>query len=257
MLVSVDGEQPLALDLGTGLRALGESLLSSHGRPLRVNALLTHLHFDHILGLPFFSPLHERGAHLTLYGPSQAGECLRTALERAVQPPFFPVKMVEFGGEIDVREFAAELGDTGEESVDIGRIVVSARRVPHPGNTLGFRVEAGGKTVVYIPDHQAPADRWTVPEAILALCDGADILLHDAQYNDEEYEAKPDWGHSTVGYAVRVAAESGAKRLFLFHHDPSHTDSDVSALLSEAMGHPDAHRLEAVAVAEEGATVEV
>jgi ribonuclease BN (tRNA processing enzyme) len=264
VLVSVDGALPLILDLGTGLRALGEAF-DLEGRPLRANALLTHLHFDHILGLPFFAPLHEPGAHLTVYGPSQEGEQLRTALERAVQPPFFPVKMVEFGGEIDVRDLtgldrsrATRTSDApGSDRVKLAKISVRAVRVPHPGNTLGFRIQADGRTLVYIPDHQAPMDRSTVPDAVLSLCNGADLLLHDAQYSDEEFEEKPDWGHSTVGYAVRVAAESGVRRLHLFHHDPSHTDRDVGALLRKARRAAGARRLEEVTVAKEGATVVV
>jgi phosphoribosyl 1,2-cyclic phosphodiesterase len=248
-LVSVEGQPPLILDLGTGLRALGEALRHAELTPLRANALLTHLHFDHILGLPFFAPLHEPGAHLTVYGPRQdGGDHLRETLASAVEPPFFPVKMVEFGGEIDVREVA-------DEAFTLGRIHVRASLVPHPGNTLGFRIEADGRTLVYLPDHQAPPDRVGVPDAVVELCKGADVLLHDAQYSDDEFAMKPDWGHSTVAYAVRVAAVSAVRRLFLFHHDPLHTDRDVGLLLRRARRLPEARRLVQLSAATEGTTV--
>lgn len=263
-LVSVDGEPPLVLDLGTGMRALGEVLRRQarrEGRPLHAQALLTHLHFDHILGLPFFAPLHDPGARLTVYGPPQEREHLREALAGAVQPPFFPVKMVELSGEIDVREVGGPFGGTAAGPLDssfmLGRISARATRVPHPGSTLGFRIEGEGKALVYLPDHQAPLDRETVPDDVRALCEGADLLLHDAQYSDDEFASKPDWGHSTVAYALRVAAESGVRRLLLFHHDPSHTDRDVAKLLRGARRLADACRVKEVSVASEGSTVVV
>ncbi|MGH8981408.1 MAG: MBL fold metallo-hydrolase [Acidimicrobiales bacterium] len=248
-LVSVEGEPPLVLDLGSGLRALGE-LLCRKEAPLEATALLSHLHIDHLLGLPFFGPLHEPGARLTVFGPPQEGARLRDILDRAVKPPFFPVTMAELGGEVDVRE-------VDDEELRIGAIGVRAARVPHPGVTLGFRVTAGGRSVVYIPDHQAPPDCREVPEPVRALCDGADLLVHDAQYTDAEYAAKPDWGHSTVSYALRVAAASGVRRLALFHHDPSHSDEDMDELLGAARRLPDAARLDELTVATEGKTVTV
>jgi len=257
VLVTIEGDLPLVLDLGTGLRALGDVLgpqLRAEGRPLRANALLTHLHFDHILGLPFFAPLHDPGAVLDVYGPRQDGSSLQETLHAAVQPPFFPVHMADFRGEVAFHDTDT---DAGGGDFAIGTAKVRARPVPHRGSTLGFRVEADGVSCVYLPDHQAPVDRLAVPDGVLELCEGADLLIHDAQYTDEEFVEKPDWGHSTVAYAVRVAAESGARRLLLFHHDPSHSDRDLDHLLGQARRLQDARRLRDVSVAAEGLTVDV
>lgn len=249
--VRVDGESPLVLDLGTGLRALGDVLQATgrrEGRPIHASALLTHLHFDHILGLPFFSPLLDPGAVLTVYGPPQDGLSLHDSLAAAVQPPFFPVQMMDLAGELDFREVL-------NEEFTIGSLNVRAAQVPHPGTTLGFRVEAGGKSLAYLPDHQAPLDRRTVADSVRELCDGVDLLLHDAQYTDEEFATKASWGHSTVAYAVRVAAECSAARLLLFHHDPAHSDREIGVLLRRARRLPDARRVNDVSVAVEGMTV--
>ncbi len=249
--IRLDGEAPLVLDLGTGLRALGDVLRASarrEGSPLRASALLTHLHFDHILGLPFFSPLLDPGAVLTIYGPSQEEGTLRETLASAVQPPFFPVQMTDAAGEIDIRE-------VDDQEFTVGAFTVRAARVQHPGRTLGFRVDAGGSSLAYLPDHQAPLDRRTVAPGVRELCDGVDVLLHDAQYTDDEFSSKSAWGHSTVAYAVRVAAECSARRVLLFHHDPSHGDREMGVLLRRARRLPDARRVDDVSVAVEGMTV--
>jgi len=254
VLVEVEGEPPLILDLGTGLRALGETLdhpLHEAGLPLEATALLTHLHYDHILGLPFFSPLRVPGAVLDVYGPSQEEGSLQEVVSGAVQPPFFPINVGEFRGDLRFHDL------DGTDDLTFGGIKVKVRPVPHRGHTLGFRVEADGRSVAYLPDHQAPADRRAVDEGVLELCDGADLVIHDAQYTDDEFVTMSDWGHSTVAYAVHVAAEAGAHRLALFHHDPSHADKEIDRLLSRARRMASQRHLHEVTAAAERSTVEL
>jgi len=192
--LEADATPLLIMDLGTGLRALGEVLdrqLHRQGKPLEATALLTHLHFDHIMGLPFFRPLQDPGAIIDVYGPSQENMTLQEVMKSVVQPPFFPIEMSEFRGEL-------RFLDTADDDLVVGNAKIRSRTVPHRGHTLGFRIEADSKTVVYLPDHQAPLDRQEVSDAVLELCEGADVLIHDAQYTDEEFTEKHDWGHSTV-----------------------------------------------------------
>ena len=135
------------------------------------------------------------------------------------------------GGEQGYLPFAAV--DVGAEDFSVGAAKVMARPIPHAGVTLGYRIEADGRSVAYMSDHQAPLDRRAVPEAVLELCQDVDLLIHDGQYTEDEFSAKADWGHSTAAYAVHVAAETGAKRLLLSHHDPSHTDRELDKILSQ------------------------
>lgn len=252
MLVEVDGEPPLIIDLGTGLRALGQQLdssLAASGAPLRANALLSHLHYDHVLGIPFFAPMRHADAVVEVYGPAQENERLEDTLASMVRPPFFPIHMGQFEGSFRFHDL------TGTDEFAIGAIKVKVRAVAHIGRTLGFRLEADGHVLAYVSDHQAPPDLCFVEPEILELCDGVDLLLHDAQYTEAEFARVPHWGHSTAGYAVHVARESGAKRLALFHHDPSHTDAEIDRMLDEARHLASSSPALEVDAASEGGTV--
>ena len=254
VLLEVTGEPPLILDMGTGLRALGHHLnapLIAAGRPLRGNALLTHLHYDHILGTPFFPPMRDPGALLDIFGPAQGGSSLQTTMASMVKPPFFPVHMADFRGELNYHDLGSD------DEFAIGGISVKARKIPHIGSTLGFRIEAEDIAVAYMPDHQAPLDRTTVEDAVLELCDGADLLIHDAQYTEEEFVELFDWGHSTPAFAVHVAIRAGVKRLDMFHHDPGHTDRQIDTMLRGARQIAGSEGKVDVGAAKEGATIEL
>lgn len=254
VLVEVEGEHPLILDLGTGLRALGGYLhppLQAARTPLQASVLLTHLHYDHVLGLPFFSPLRDPGAVLQVYGPSQQGGSLHDVLSSLVEPPFFPIAMADFHGDLRCHDI------DGSAEFAVGGIHVKARPVNHIGHTLGFRIEAEGRSVAYISDHQAPLDQRTVDKHVLELCEDADLVMHDSQYTEKEFAIMSDWGHSTEAYAVRVAVESGARRLCLFHHDPAHSDDQVDRMLDHARRLASKHNLNEVGAAAEGESVDL
>ena len=253
VLVEVDDEPPLVLDMGTGLRALGHHLnaaLVPTGRPLRGNCLLTHLHYDHVLGTPFFPPMRDPGALLEIYGPAQA-DSLQSTMAGMVKPPFFPVHMSDFRGELRYHDLK------GNDEFHLGGIAVKVRTITHIGNTLGFRIEADGASVAYMPDHQAPVDRTTVSNEVLELCDGVDLLIHDSQYTEDEFVELFDWGHSTPAYAVHVANAAGARRLDMFHHDPGHTDRQLDAMLRSARQVAQATGKVQVNAAKEGATFDL
>jgi len=218
-----DDAPPIIFDLGTGLRPYADRCTEEfHG-----TALLSHLHWDHVQGLPFFTPLHREGSTFDVYGPRQEAAPLGDVFAEMMRPPFFPILPSQLTG--DVR-----FHSTGEDDFPVGGAKVRSRWVRHVGPTLGFRVEFHGLTVAYVPDHgpgchpEHPDDY--IPPEMLELCDGVDVLIHDAQHTPAEYEAKRHWGHCTVDYAVHVAREAGARRLVLFHHDPSHGDDDLDVI---------------------------
>jgi phosphoribosyl 1,2-cyclic phosphodiesterase len=250
--VDVGAGPPIVLDLGTGLRPLGDALAATPALgdgPLEITSLLTHLHWDHLIGLPFFVPAHREGGTMTVYGPRQEGPSLPEMVQNMVRPPFFPVQVDDIPGCIDFVE-------VDDDDLAIGPAKVRVRRIPHVGTNLGFRIEVDGVSVAYLSDHQQ-SDDFSLARGALELCDGADLVIHDSQYTDAEYAVKATWGHCTPDYAVHVAAESGAKTLALFHHDPTHADDQVDAMLERAQGLSNAGRLGAVVAAKEGLTLDL
>lgn len=219
------GQPPLVLDLGTGVRMWGRSL--SRDVPVEVHALVTHLHWDHVQGLPFFAPLLHPETSLSVYGPGDDDLPLVDAFGRFMTPPFFPVRSDQLPASVSFR-------DVRSESFSVAEAEVLARPVPHTGLTVGYRIAIDDVIIAYVPDHQQPLDDplWVAPE-VLELCQGADLLIHDAQFHRDSFEAKATWGHCTADYAVEVARQAEVSELVLFHHDPSHDDDFLDALTAE------------------------
>lgn len=248
--VSVEGDDRtlLVLDAGTGIRCLG---LKLEDDLRRVNILLTHLHMDHLQGLPFFAPLRRRGVEVHIWGPaslwtsasrsesaekgsiSTAGISLRQRLLRYLSPPLFPVSVRELLSDIHFHELASD-------TFVIGGFTVISQMVLHLNPTLGFRIEEGGRTLAFIPDHEPVISssafgrqpEWT---SGYALAKGVDLLIHDAQYTREEYQERVGFGHSSLFDAVKFAELARVRRCLLFHHDPAHSDDLLDRLFGELL----------------------
>ena len=248
VVVDADGEPPLMLDLGTGIRAFGAT--QPVDGTFAATALVSHLHWDHVQGLPFFPPIDREGAQFDIYAPAQDGERLGETFGRLMAPPFFPITYEDLRGKITWHEVVDD-----DFAIPGGK--VKARPVPHCGAMAGYRVEIGGYSIAYVSDHQAPLGLDRVDDAVLELCDGVDLLIHDAQYTTEEFAAKSHWGHCTVDYSVLVAREAGARHLVLYHHDPAHADDELDRLLEGARRTASRLGVDEVTSAYEGLEIEL
>lgn len=226
VVIERDGEAPIVCDAGTGLRFYGLDLGSEQ---FDGTMLISHLHWDHVQGLPFFPQLLNTQSKARLIGPPQDDTSFQEALFNFVKPPYFPVELDALAGDM-------AFDDMWNETIEIGSATVTARSVPHNGRTNGYRIEWDDLVIAYIPDHQEPADGESIDAGVLELVDGADLLIHDSQFTPELLAERHDWGHCTTRYAANVADRGGAKRLAMFHHDPLHDDETMDSLLAEAQG---------------------
>ncbi len=248
--LEVEGEAPIVFDLGTGLRPYGASL----GGAAEVRVLLTHLHWDHVQGLPFFAPLFFADSRLDVFAPRQEEGPVGEVFAGMMRPPYFPITP-------DALAAPIRFHDAGNDDFAVGEAKVRSRWIRHVGPTLGFRVDWNGASVAYLPDHgqgcgDPPSDDY-VPDDVLALCDGADLVIHDAQHTRDEFGPKRHWGHCTVDYAVHVAKEAGAHTVALFHHDPTHGDEMLDEINVAAEDHAASRDLGGLITATEGQRVQL
>ncbi|MBW2282523.1 MAG: MBL fold metallo-hydrolase [Deltaproteobacteria bacterium] len=222
----------LVLDAGTGIRRLGDTIERDVGR---VDVLLTHLHMDHIQGLGFFEPLFWPDCEVHVWGPSSTTMSLHDRLTRYLSPPLFPVRLRDLACNLQLHDVVPL------RSFSIGEVEIQTRLVCHPGPTVGYRIECGGASMTYLPDHE-PAlgaedylgEHDWIPG--IDLAEGVDLLIHDAQWSAEEYPRYVGWGHSSLPQALDFAAAAGVKKLIPFHHDPTHSDEMLDRLFDEQEG---------------------
>jgi phosphoribosyl 1,2-cyclic phosphodiesterase len=237
------GQDIMIFDAGTGIRELGLTLIQeSLGEPLTVHLFISHTHWDHIQGFPFFVPAYEGTTTLHVYGSPGQGRSLEKLLTGQMDPDYFPVAFGDLESALEIHEYRGT-------DFTVGDATISAMYLNHPGMCLGYRVQHQDRTLVYATDHepyrstlphvgQRGEEGWefgqVLDEEIVRFAANADLYIGEAQYTDEEYRGRVGWGHSSLSATVGVALKAGAKSLAIYHHDPMHSDEVISEMLNKA-----------------------
>jgi len=221
------GKDIVILDAGTGLRQLGQTLLKEFTRgSLNLSLLLSHTHWDHIQGLPFFAPIYEARCRLRILGCEGARKSIVGALTGQMESTYFPVPFSKLPSNIEIEELS-------DFNFAIGGLLVRAQRANHPGMTVGYRLFAPDGIIVFFPDTEPR--KGGDDREMLDFIRGADVLILDSQYDRSEYNRHKGWGHGCVDDSVSLALKAGVKKLILFHHDPNHDDQKMDAIVKSAV----------------------
>jgi len=226
-------QQLFVFDAGSGIKALGDWLLSQSRKRIRAKIFISHPHWDHINAFPFFVPLYQQGNEFEILGPNQGDTTMRELISAQMDGVYFPITFVEFAARVYFR-------DLEEETSEVEGIEVQSKLLSHPGKCLGYRVNYNGRSICYITDNEMflEESEFHSPyyETRLAeFCRDADVLITDTTYTDEEYETKVGWGHSCISKVVELADAAQVKKLFLFHHDPDQSDAAIDEKHSTAV----------------------
>ena len=234
------GEQMLVCDAGTGLRLLGIDWVGRAGRPTNVHLFLSHTHFDHIQGFPFFAPVFQKDVTIFLYDPTGRSDSNRDRIFGQMVPAYCPVSVRDLAARIVTVPF--------DRSISVSpNLTVEAIEQVHPGGSWGYAFEHEGQRLLYATDSELdfqllnangenlnPQDERHFPAEVLAFYKNADLVVADSQYTDEEYRTRRGWGHARFLTVVDLAAAARVRRLALFHHDPRHTDSQMDSIVEQA-----------------------
>ena len=240
-----DGEI-IVLDAGSGIRPLGIELdREFQARPIKLSLLITHAHWDHIQGFPFFKSAYDSKNEIRIFGFDGAGATFREIMAEPMKVPFFPITMRELSAQMDINKL-------NEMKFSLGKLDIHAAFVNHPGVCVGYRIFTSAGSVAFLPDHepyefflheargkqlraeQAKEIATEKHAALVQFLRGSDILILDSQYTDQEYTTHIGWGHGSISSAVSLALEAEVQTLFLFHHDPSHDDKMVDKMVESA-----------------------
>ncbi|MEY2541642.1 MAG: hypothetical protein QOI22_1244 [Verrucomicrobiota bacterium] len=218
------GNQILILDAGTGIRGLGLDLLKERETsPIEVALLISHTHWDHIQGLPFFAPAYSAGHKIRMLAARGAGAGLTRALRNQMDPIYFPVDFDRLLGLAAVEELASD-------DVTLGPFRVRVTALNHPGGCAGFRIEANGGSLAYLPDHE-PFENKSANNALVEFVREVDLLILDTQYTEAEFQFHRGWGHGCLTNSVALAINARVRQLAFFHHDPGHDDEQIDRMV--------------------------
>lgn len=244
------GDRCIVLDAGTGMRSLGDALVAEARPPSQIDLLITHTHWDHIIGFPFFAPLAHPECSLEIYGLRRTQSSFRATIANALSDPLLPLSLEDLRAPLHFHEIHEGL------CFELGPVRVSTARANHPYRALAYRLETDEAALVFIPDtgpfhtvlfgderidwtgeptassHADLRELAEMRERIIDLARGADWLLYDSQFTDEQYARFPHWGHSTAGQAREIAEAAGVRELLLFHHDPHRADDELDRIVA-------------------------
>ena len=223
--ITLENGRKVVIDAGTGIRPLGLEMAAGNGS-VDIHLLITHIHWDHIQGFPFFDPVYEPASRILIDGFPTCMKGLRVPFDNKMGDGFFPIKFDDL--KADIRY----LDTLSHGSLKIDNVVIDSIPLQHPQGGFGFRFREDNKTFVFITDNELTQTGWAGirPEDYVNFCKKADILIHDAQYTPEEIEKKRGWGHSDYVSVLDMALKADVKQLILFHHDPSRKDSEIDSI---------------------------